>query len=243
MLNEIREKFRKIVDENNLLNEEIFIKARVLTPEEAIGNPEEKDFPLLKGKERMIQADFKGSYGQAFTDMYGNFQGKISDIVAMELKNNYRRALFVASINAVMRYLKLIEKTIHCKDEEPFECSQMIEKFILENYPEVKKIALVGYQPAFVQVLSKRFVLNVLDLDRDNTGKMKFGVPILNGNVCTEDTIKWGDIVLVTGSVFVNGTIDEIVRYKNVDRIFFYGVTVAGIAELLHLNRLCFKGH
>jgi len=243
MLNKVREKFKRLVEKNKLLDEEILIKAKVLTPEEAIGNPEEKDFPLLKGKERIIQADFKDFYGQAFTDMYGDFQGKISDITGMELKNNFRRALLIASINAVMRYLNLIEKTIHCKDEEPFSCSEMIKDFILKKYPETKKICLIGYQPAFVQILSKNFSLNVLDLDKDNINKMKFGVPIINGGICNKETIEWGDIVLATGSVSVNVTVNEITRFKSINKIIFYGVTVAGIAELLNLHRVCFEGH
>jgi len=243
MLFKAKNNFTEIVREHHLLNEKISIKAKTLTPEEAIGNPEEKDFPLFKGKERIIQADFKGHYGHAFTDMYGDFSGKLSDILNMELHNNFKRALLVASINAVMRYLNMIEKTVHCKDEEPFMCSRMIEEYILKTYPEVKKICLIGYQPAFIQILSKSFSLNVLDLDKDNINKMKFGAPILNGNIFNKEIIKWGDLIFVTGSVFVNETVQEIIKFVNIDKIIFYGVTVAGIAKLLNLKRVCFYGH
>jgi len=88
----IKEKFERIVAENDLL---------ALTPEEAIGNPESEDFPILKGVERLMQAEFAGSFGQAFTDMYGDFEGTLQDVLAMELNNNYRRAIFVATLNAV----------------------------------------------------------------------------------------------------------------------------------------------
>ncbi|GAI33155.1 unnamed protein product, partial [marine sediment metagenome] len=56
--------------------------ARTLTPQEVIGKPERDDFPLLKGKEVMLQADFKGSLGQAFTDMPGNYSGSLREILA-----------------------------------------------------------------------------------------------------------------------------------------------------------------
>ena len=43
-----------------LLGEKVKIKARPLTVDEAIGNPESDDFPLQKGKERLMQAEFRG---------------------------------------------------------------------------------------------------------------------------------------------------------------------------------------
>ena len=69
-----------------------------------------------------MQAEFAGSFGQAFTDMYGDFEGTLQDVLAMELNNNYRRAIFVATLNAVMRNLGLIEGSVHCKDKGPEEC-------------------------------------------------------------------------------------------------------------------------
>ena len=44
----IREKFERIVAENDLLDETVVIRAKSLTPEEAIGNPESEDFPILQ---------------------------------------------------------------------------------------------------------------------------------------------------------------------------------------------------
>jgi len=47
----------------------IGLVAAALSPEEAIGNPEDRDYPLIVGKERLMQAEFRGALGQAFTDM------------------------------------------------------------------------------------------------------------------------------------------------------------------------------
>jgi len=44
----IKEKFERIVAENDLLDETVVIRAKPLTPEEAIGNPESEDFPILQ---------------------------------------------------------------------------------------------------------------------------------------------------------------------------------------------------
>ncbi|MDD5703396.1 MAG: hypothetical protein PHU23_15285, partial [Dehalococcoidales bacterium] len=100
----LKDQFQKYIKENGLGSGEVIIKAKPLTPEEAIGNPEDKDYPLITGRERMMQAEFRNTFGQAYTDMFGNYSGKLQDIATMELSNNFRRAIFIASLNAVMRY-------------------------------------------------------------------------------------------------------------------------------------------
>jgi hypothetical protein len=235
----IKENFSKLIDNKNFYNEKVVIRARILDPKEAIGNPERKDFPLLKGKERIMQADFKGSYGQAFTDMYGNYEGTLDQIINMNLNNNYRRAIFVSTINAVMRYLNLIEGTIHCKDEDPEHCGEELINYILTNYDK-PKIAFIGFQPALVEHCSKKFEIKVLDLDKKNIGKEKFGLIILDGEKEIDKTLKWCDLAIATGSTFVNGSAQKIIDQMNNKPILFYGVTVAGIAKLLNLDRFCY---
>ena len=238
---QIKENFSKLISINNFWNEKVVIKTRILEPQEAIGDPERADFPLLKGKERIMQADFRGFYGQAFTDMYGNYEGTLDQIMSMNLNNNYRRAIFVSTINAVMRYLNLIEGTIHCKDNDPELCGEELVKYISTNY-EKPKIAFVGFQPALVQHCSKEFEVNVLDLDKDNICKKKFGLTILDGEKEINRILKWCDLAIVTGSTFINGTADEIINQTKNKHILFYGVTVAGIAKLLNLKRFCCRG-
>ncbi|MGB6681331.1 MAG: DUF364 domain-containing protein [Candidatus Bathyarchaeia archaeon] len=235
---QIKQNFSKLIDNRNFWKEKVVIKTRILEPQEAIGNPERTDFPLLKGKERIMQADFKGSNGQAFTDMYGNFEGTLDQIMDMNLNNNYRRAIFVSTINAVMRHLTLIEGTIHCKDDDPEFCGEELVKHISANYG-TPKIAFVGFQPALIEHCSKVFEVNVLDLDRKNIGKMKFGLTILDGEKEIDRILKWCDLAVVTGSTFVNGTAQKIIDQMKGKSILFYGVTVAGITELLNLDRFC----
>ena len=43
----LKTKFRTIVNEHNWSEEEITVTAQTLSPEEAIGNPEEDDYPIL----------------------------------------------------------------------------------------------------------------------------------------------------------------------------------------------------
>ncbi len=234
----IKREFTKIITESGLESETVVVKAAPLSPEEAIGNPEDRDYPLVTGRERLMQAEFRGCLGQAFTDMYGNFSGRLSDIVTMDLQNNFRRAIFISSLNAVMRYLGLVTKTVHCKNNEPPECSQELVKFVERNYGN-PKIAFIGFQPRMVQALSPRFELRVTDLDKDNIGKEKFGV-IVDGTEKTQQNLDWCDLALVTGTTVVNGTFSQFTSSKPV---VFYGVTISGVAKLLGLNHYCHCGH
>ncbi|KUK31194.1 MAG: Uncharacterized protein XD63_1543 [Thermoanaerobacterales bacterium 50_218] len=49
--------------------------------------------------------------------------------------------------------------------------------------------------------------MRVLDLDPDNRGKTKYGVLIEDGEKDLDEVINWAEVLLVTGSTVVNGTI------------------------------------
>ncbi len=234
----LREEFSRLIREHNLQSAEVTVRATTLTPAEAIGNPEDRDYPLIAGKERMVQAEFRGHHGQAFTDMYGDLTVRLSDIVAGEPENNFRRAVFISGLNAVMSYLGMIEKTKHCRDEEPKDCSRELAEMIEKEFGN-PKIAFAGFQPRMIEALSKRFAMRVTDLDRDNIGRVKFGIPI-GGPEETEANLEWCDLALVTGTTVVNDTID---RFLNGKPVLFYGVTISGAAKLLGLRQVCYCGH
>ncbi|MGB9887297.1 MAG: hypothetical protein ACPLRW_09895 [Moorellales bacterium] len=62
LLERVRTKIEKLARENRLLHEDIQVaSARPLSPQEALGQPDRRDFPLLKGKEVMIKATFRGA--------------------------------------------------------------------------------------------------------------------------------------------------------------------------------------
>jgi hypothetical protein len=124
-----KEMFR-ISGDQKLLSEPVMVRARVLTTEEAIGSPEAEDFPLQKGREKLMQAEFFGAVGQAFADRYGDFEGVLEDVLKMNIENNFRRAVFVATMNAVLRHLGRIGSTVHCRDKEPAECAEELAAYI-----------------------------------------------------------------------------------------------------------------
>ena len=56
-----------------------------------------KDYPLLRGKEVLVKADFKGCKGEAFTSNPMEVVSSIRDVLACD--NN---AVGIATLNAVM---------------------------------------------------------------------------------------------------------------------------------------------
>jgi len=210
------------------------VSARPLSPEEAIGKPDRTDFPILKGKEVMVEAVFRDAKGQAFTDMPGNFQGPLQDLMDLDLQNNFERSVFIAGFNAVMRHFGRVSNTVHCRDGEPRACAEQLPAFVMEHFGR-PKIAFVGYQPAMIEELYTSFELRVLDLDKDNIGANRFGLAI-EGPERTIDVLAWSDVILATGSTCVNATI---VNFLNKKPVVFYGVTVAGRAALHGYRRFC----
>lgn len=233
---QLKEKTYKLWELENILSEKIIVTARALSTQEAIGNPEDDDYPIQKGKEKIMQADFKGFFGQAFTDHFGNFEGTLKDIIDLPLINNFQKAVFISSLNAVLRYKEQINKTIHCKDEEPVECAEKLVDYIKDKYGDVK-ITQIGFQPRMAQYLSSVFKMRLIDLDPDNIGETKQGV-LIEGGDATEDAVNWCDLLLVTGTTVANGTIELFLNKKN---LLFYGTTIAGAADLMGWDRFCYK--
>ncbi|MFY9447719.1 MAG: hypothetical protein WAQ72_08530, partial [Dethiobacteria bacterium] len=153
---ELTKRFGELIREHDLLNEKVEIRGRILKPGEAIGSPKRGDFPLLKGKEKLMEAEFRGAKGQAFTDMPGDFSGTLSEIVSRPLETNYDRAVLVSSINAVCNYLGLSRNHVHCKDEAPEQCAGELAAAIKKEFG-APRIAFVGYQPAMVERLAGSF--------------------------------------------------------------------------------------
>jgi hypothetical protein len=237
--NDIKERFFNLTKEKDLMSSKVeVVSARTLTPQEVIGKPERDDFPLLKGKEAMLQADFKGSLGQAFTDMPGNYSGNLREILAMSLGNNFKRAVFIATLNAVLRHLNYISKTVHCRDKEPGECATHLVDYIKKRFGN-PRIAFIGMQPAMVEALVAQFKIRVVDLDPDNVGQKRCGV-LIEGAAHTKEILSWADLILATGTTVVNNTLTPLLIEKP---IIFYGVTIAGVAYLKGYEQYCFCAH
>lgn len=237
----LRSKLSAIVVEHGLTADEVVVSVPLSTSE-AIGNPEHDDYPIVTGREKMMQAVVRGTPGQAFTDMYGKFSAPLQEILDMPLANNYRRAVFVSTMNAVLRHVGMLEATRHCRDQGPVQCAPQVVDHIRCRYPDLPprpRVLLVGLQPRLAESLSQAFSLRITDLDQANIGQEKFGVVIEDGQQ-NEAILDWCDLAVVTGTTLVNGSLTPFLRraYERKPTLF-YGVTISGAAQLLGLDHVC----
>lgn len=225
-----------LINEHTLEGEPVHVRCKALSATEAIGNPDRDDYPIIKGREVMVEAEFRGAKGQAFTDEYDQGDFSLRELMELPLDSNRNRACFVSGLNAVMRSLDLCDKTVHCKDQEPKTCAGQLTDLV----PKGASVALVGYQPGFLAALAPNYTTRVVDLDMDNIGKTFSGVTI-EGPDKTTEVIDASDMVLATGSTLVNGTITELLALDK--PLVFFGVTISGPAKILDLKTWCQCGH
>ncbi len=246
-LEEIKEKLRKIIAEHRLGDEVVQVTVGTLTVKQAIGSPARQDYPLLEGREVMVEAELHGSYGQAFTDRPGDFTGSLNDVIDLDLNTNRNRAIFIATLNAVMSYLDMASGFRHCHDEEPEECAREIAQYLMGEAGRVK-IGMIGLQPAILENLVLTFGgenVRCTDLNPNNIGTRKYGAEIWDGRTQTVQLINWCDVLLVTSSTLINNTFDTIRKeaLSRGKRLIIFGVTGAGAGAMLGLERLCFQPH
>ena len=233
ILHKFIKEMRKLISQHALENEMVSVFARPLTPEEAIGSPAHNDYPLLKGKERIMQAVFQEVKGHAYSDHTGNFIGSLSEVINLPMDSNFHRALFVATANAVLRKIGIIKKSCHCKDDDPVRCATYLKDVLLPFSP--KRIGMIGHQPRLLEEAVRNFEVRICDRDPENIGIIKSGVSVEDPEAY-KDIKKWTDLILATGTTLVNDTIDN---FTGSVPIIFYGITISGAAKLLHLNHFC----
>lgn len=227
-----------------LLDNHVQVSAGPLTVKQAIGDPGSNDYPIQKGKERLMEAGIEDARGQAFTDDFGSFSGTLREISQLPLNSNFNRAIFVAALNASMRNLERTEHTIHCHDSGPKDCAAQLPAFIRQKYG-TPRITQVGFQPAMISALVGEFELRVLDLDPENIGKVRRGA-LIEGPEQAAEAVEWAELLTVTGTTLGNGTIDEFIDIEGRGitgvPVLFYGTTIAAAASLMGWDRFCPMG-
>ena len=243
LIERARDKFLQIVASENLLDAEVAVSVTPLTVEQAIGRPRRQDFPIVEGKERLVEAVVNGAKGHAFTDSPREFTGTLRDVLGLELSSNHNRAVFIAVLNAALHSLGLLGTSLHCRDDDPEKCAKEIARHIRDKWGKVG-VGLVGFNPAIAEALVESLGaenVRITDLNRKNVETLKFGVTVWDGRTRTEELIGQSDVVLVTGTTLVNGTFDTIwdciQSYRREYEV--YGVTGAGVCELMNFNRMC----
>lgn len=232
----LQSEFSLLVEQFGLRQSEVKVQAAPLSPEDAIGATERQDYVLLKGKERLLQATVMGTKGQAFTGSQGDFTGTLEDVLALPLKNDFQRAVYIATLNAVAGYTGKADNTVHCRNEGPELCAHQAVEYFQQNYGQ-SRILMIGYQPSLAEALHKNFSIIVLDLDPANINQTKNDVFIKNGDTNLDEYIEASDVIFATGSTICNATIDTL--YNADIPLVLFGTTGAGAAVLLNIPRFC----
>ncbi|MFH1809388.1 MAG: DUF364 domain-containing protein [Pseudomonadota bacterium] len=242
-LEQCRRVFASLVRDHQLDAAAVSVLARPLTPEEAIGTPGRRDFPILVGKERVIEAVVLGARGQAFTDSPREFSGQVHEVLSLPLTSNQNRALFVATLNALARQLGLVQQTVHCRDDAPELCGPQIATQ-LRQATHPRSVGLVGLNPAIAEALVKEFsaaAVHITDLNPASIGTTRFGVEVWDGRSRWPELVEVSDTLLVTGTTLVNGTFDALREAADTahKQFLVFGVTAAAACHVLALPRLC----
>ncbi len=238
----VMQEARELARSKDLLGEEVTITVRALRPEEAIGRPHRDDFPILKGREVMIEARLQGWRGHAFTDEPMAFRGSLGDVLELHLDTNGHRALAVSVANALVGFAGLQENTVHCKDDRPKRCGEALADTLRERFGPETRVGLVGLNPALLEALVGTFGaadVAVSDLDPDNVGQVRMGVEVAYGTDAW--LVERSDVLLVTGTTLINGTFDTMARLARTSgtHLMLYGVTAASLAAFTGMERWC----
>jgi hypothetical protein len=169
--------------------------------------------------------------------------GTVGDLLSLDLAKVPNRAVFVAGLNAVLCALGVASGTVHCLNEDPTRCGPEVFRILYERFGPVR-VGLVGLQPSILGALVARFQadrVRVVDLNPENVGKVRSGVPVWDGETELSRLVAWCRVGLATGSSVVNGTLDDIKsRFEEAEKpLVFFGNTISGVATLLGLERIC----
>jgi uncharacterized protein (DUF4213/DUF364 family) len=238
-----REAFSSLIEQKRLSAHPVQVTTRALSTEEAIGRPKYDDLPLLRGKEVMIEAEFRGAKGHAFTAAPAPWEGALEELLQLPLGDNHHRAILTAAMNAVLRSLGEIDRTIHCRNEDIERCGEEMARKLRQEYGPIS-VGVIGYQPGLVVGLAQHFSpgnVHVTDMLQENIGRCVHGIEIWDGMTRTDDLAKTSQLILATGSTAANGTLDGILGLAEESRIplVLYGVTGAAVCHLCGLRRAC----
>ena len=243
VLTETRDALKQVCREEGVaLSTPVTVKG--LSPEEAIGKKVGEDFAICRGKEVVIEATVGSARGQAFTDHPSDWSGTLEEVFALSLDDVKNRAVVVAALNALAAKLGLASHVVHCQEEDPMRCGPELVAELKQRFPKTRKVLLVGLQPAILASLVDEVGakgVRVVDLDPENIDQVTRGVRIGNGAADISEDVDWCELMLVTGSSIVNGTLDGLLAMSHdaSKPLVFFGNTIAAVAAAADLERIC----
>jgi hypothetical protein len=80
---ELKDALSRETKKHNLSGQNISVRCKALSAKKAIGKPEHDDYPIIKGREVMVEAVFEGAKGQAFSDKFENADYLVDDLLTI----------------------------------------------------------------------------------------------------------------------------------------------------------------
>ncbi len=205
---------------------------------------------LAPGGDRLIEATVDGSHGEAWVDPASaacGWQGTLGDVFSMPLKAASKRAVVVATMNALASRLGLTGHNFRCRHGTPLTCGRELVRQLKGRFEDLAHVLVVGCQPGVVEALVEDLGakgVRVLEHSASHVGKVLHGVRVENGNADITADVRWCDVMLVTGASVVNGTLDDLLRHSHNHSkpLVFYGNTIAAVAAVADLERICPAG-
>lgn len=228
MYRTLKHSFKSIIEMYSIPHKTVSVRAPGFDPLK----PDTQEITLV--------GDFDGNTGECSTTYVraaATFEGTLDDVLNLDIENDpYARGIYIAAVNAVMNKYHMADDCVTCSSNSEADCAEYVMHYYKKNNGK-PNLLLVGYQETMLELLAQHFPVKVLDLDPDNIGKTFFGVTVEHGVNDYDDSVKWADVILCTGSVISNGTI---IKYLNLPKdVIFYGTTIAGFGRVFSLKRLC----
>ena len=234
----LRNLFKLVIEEYNVdLDEEIVCwyktGAELKLPKD--------EYALLRGKDILLSCRYRSGIGQVFTTAPRSYRGRLKNTLELDLEHIQSNSIFHAVMNAVLKYLGLIDKTEHCVGEEPRLCGYLLSRKLLSDYGQTVKVLHIGYQPGHVEALAQFFHDNLIvtDLADQFIWQKRYGRLIVDG-VLNKYFIAQADVILITASSIVNNTAWEIINQARIlgKKIIVYGVSASAAVYLLKSRRI-----
>ncbi len=229
----MRELFKTIVSEYKVdLNEKVVCWHETGKDLDLEGD----EYALLRGKEILLTCRYRDSIGQVFTVAPRSFTGTLKEVLELEPYSIVNNSIMYSTLNAVLRHLGLIQKTMHCRGDKPRRCGELLVKQLIRDYGLTARILHVGYQPGHVEALVEAFKDNVIvtDLSEDIIWTKRYGRLIVDGEL-NKYFVDKVDVVLMTASAIVNNTAWEIIRQAQLSntKIIVYGISASSAIYIL----------
>ena len=106
--NSLSQALSQEIIKNQLFGKNLRIRCKALSAREAIGLPKHDDYPIIRGKEVLVEAEFEGVKGQAFTDEFETANYQVQDLLELDLDTNRKRASFIAGLNANLQVSRIV---------------------------------------------------------------------------------------------------------------------------------------